>query len=129
VREPDLNGARYVSFYNLTRQSSVATWAKVADGYFSRLVGLLGTTKAWSRPGRGLWIVPSRGVHTLGMLYSLDLVFLDRNRMVVEVQENISPFRISKVTLRAHSVLELPTGTLTRTHTQVGDQLDVTPAA
>ena len=128
MRGPNLNGARYVSFNNRTRQSSVATRAKVADGYFSRLVGLLGTTRAWPQPGRGLWIVPSRGVHTLGMKYSLDLIFLDREHRVVEVQENIRPWRISKVTLQAHSVLELPAGTLARTETCVGDQLEVSPA-
>jgi len=128
VQKRDLNDSKYVCFYNLTRQSSVAARARVADGYFSRLVGLLGTSRSWPRPGNGLWIVPSRGVHTLGMLYALDLIFLDRARVVVEVQEDIRPFRISKVTLKAYSVLELPGGTLARSHTRVGDQMEVTPA-
>jgi hypothetical protein len=100
----------------------------VADGYFSRLVGLLGTTRRWARPGKGLWIVPSHGVHMIGMLYALDLIFLDRNYQVVDVTENIRPFRISKVNFKAHSVLELPVETLSRSQTQVGDQLEISPA-
>jgi len=126
VREPDLNGARHVCVYNQTRERFVATQAKVADSYFTRLVGLLGTGRSWPRPGRGLWIVPSHGVHTLGMMYALDLIFLDRNHVVVEVEENVRPFRISKLSLKAHSVLELPAHTLFSTETRVGDQLEIT---
>jgi hypothetical protein len=60
------------------------------------------------------------------MMYALDLIFLDRNHVVVEVEENMSPFRISKLSLKAHSVLELPAHTLFSTETRVGDQLEIT---
>ena len=119
------NGGKYVCVYNKTRERFVATHATVADGYFSRLVGLLGTTRRWARPGKGLWIIPSHGVHTIGMMYALDLVFLDRNLKVVDVEEHVRPFRISKVSFRAESVLELPVHTVFRTETHVGDQLEV----
>ena len=122
---PDSNG---VYVYNRTRESFVAIQAKVADGYFSRLIGLLGKTRRWARPGQGLWIVPSHGVHTMGMLFALDLIFLDRNQVVVAIQEHLRPFWISSVHLRAHSVLELPTHTIFRTGTQVGDQLEISRA-
>jgi uncharacterized membrane protein (UPF0127 family) len=123
-----VNGGKYVCVYNKTREKFVAMHATVADGYFSRLVGLLGTTRRWARPGKGLWIVPSHGVHTIGMLYALDLIFLDRNHRVVDVVENIRPFRISKVSFKTDSVLELPVQTVCRTETQVGDQLEISPA-
>ena len=58
------NGHVYI--YNKTRETFVATEATVADSYLRRLVGLLGKTKRWAQLGRGLWIVPSRGVHTIG---------------------------------------------------------------
>lgn len=113
--------------YNKTRERFVATHATVADGYFSRLVGLLGTTRRWARPGKGLWIVPSHGVHTIGMMYALDLIFLDRDHKVVDVEEHVRPFRISKVSFKAESVLELPAHTVFRTETRVGDQLEISP--
>lgn len=114
-----------VRIYNKTREKFVATHAEVADGYFGRLIGLLGTTRRWARPGKGLWIVPSHGVHTIGMLYALDLIFLNSDHVVVDVEEHVRPFRISKLSLKAESVLELPLYTVFRTETRVGDQLEI----
>ena len=90
-----------------------------------RLVGLLGKTKRWARLGTGLWIIPSRGVHTIGMLFPIDVIFLDKNKEVVGVEEHVRPFRISRVSLKAASVLELPPHTIYRSGTQVGDRLEI----
>jgi len=116
---------RAVYVYNKTRETFVATEAVVADSYLRRLIGLLGKTKRWVRQGGGLWIVPSRGVHTIGMMFPIDLIFLGKQREVVHVEEYVRPFRISKVSLKADSVLELPPHTIYRTGTQVGDQLEI----
>jgi uncharacterized protein len=114
-----------VYVYNKTRETFVATEAKVANSYFTRLVGLLGKTKRWAQLGKGLWIVPSRGVHTIGMLFPIDLIFLSKEKEVVHVEEHVRPFRISRVSLKAMSVLELPPHTIYRSRTQVGDQLEI----
>jgi hypothetical protein len=119
------NNSKHVYAYNMTRETFLATKARVADGYFSRLIGLLGKTGRWARAGRGLWIVPSHGVHTIGMLFAIDLIFLDRERRVVHIEECVRPFRISKVSLKTTSVLELPPHTIFRTGTQVGDELEI----
>lgn len=116
-------GAVFV--YNKTRETFVATEAAVADSYLRRLVGLLGKTKGWARLGAGLWIIPSRGVHTIGMMFPIDLIFLSKEKEVVHVEEHLRPFRISKVSLKASSVLELPPHTIYRTGTQVGDRLEI----
>ncbi|HUX10985.1 MAG TPA: DUF192 domain-containing protein [Terriglobia bacterium] len=121
------NNRKRVYVYNKTRETFVATNATVADTYVSRLVGLLGRTRRWARPGQGLWIVPSYGVHTIGMLFSIDLVFLDRGNHVVHIEEHVRPFRISKVILKADSVLELPPHTIFRTRTHAGDLLEIGP--
>jgi uncharacterized protein len=113
--------------YNKTRETFVATEALLADSYLRRLVGLLGKTRRWAQLGRGLWIVPSRGVHTIGMLFPIDLIFLGKNKEVVHVEEYVRPFRISKVSLKASSVLELPPHTIFRSGTKIGDQLEIAP--
>ena len=118
---------RAVYVYNKTRETFVATEATVADSYLRRLVGLLGKTKRWARHGCGLWIVPSRGVHTIGMMFPIDLIFLSKEKEVVHVEEFVRPFRISSVSLKAASVLELPAHTIYRTGTSVGDRLEITP--
>jgi uncharacterized protein len=119
------NGSGTVYVYNKTRETFVATEATVADSYFARLVGLLGKTRRWAQLGKGLWIVPSRGVHTVGMLFPVDLIFVGRDKEVVHVEEYVRPFRISKVSLKAVSVLELPPHAIYRSRTQVGDQLEI----
>lgn len=116
---------RRLYVYNKTRQTFLATEAALADSYLRRLVGLLGKTKRWARFGRGLWIVPSNGVHTIGMLFPIDLIFLGKDKEVVHVQEHVRPFRISTVLWKASSVLELPAHTIYRSGTQVGDQLEI----
>ena len=117
------NGHVYI--YNKTRETFVATEATVADSYLRRLVGLLGKTKRWAQLGRGLWIVPSRGVHTIGMMFPIDLIFLSKEKEVVHLEEHLRPFRISAVSLKATSVLELPAHTVFRTGTQVGDRMEI----
>ena len=114
-----------VYVFNKTRETFVATEAALADTYWSRLVGLLGKTRRWARPGRGLWIYPSHGVHTIGMLFPIDLVFLDGEKVVVHVEEHVGPFRVSSVSLKSKSVLELPPYTVFRTGTQVGDRFEI----
>jgi len=123
LKEKRRQGLMYV--YNRTRETFVATEAVLADGYWQRLVGLLGKTSKWARLGAGLWIVPSHGVHTIGMLFPIDLIFLGRNKEVVRVEEYVRPFRISRVCLKANSILELPAHTVHRTGTRVGDKLEI----
>jgi uncharacterized membrane protein (UPF0127 family) len=114
--------------YNKTRETFVATETTVADDYFRRLIGLLGKTKSWAKLGRGLWIIPSRGVHTIGMLFPIDVLFLDKNKEVIHIEEHMRPFRISKVSLKATSVLELPAHAIYRSGTKVGDRLEIASA-
>jgi len=116
---------RHVYVYNQTRETFVATEVSVANNYFLRLVGLLGKTARWAQPGRGLWIVPCCGVHTLGMMFPIDLVFLDREKRVIHIDEYVRPFRISNVIRKAASVLELPVHTIYRSGTRKGDCLEI----
>ena len=116
---------RLVYVYNQTRETFVATEVTVANNYLLRLVGLLGKTARWAQPGRGLWIIPCRGVHTLGMMFPLDLVFLNKEKQVIHVEEYVRPFRISKVFRKAASVLEFPVHTIYRSGTREGDCLEI----
>ncbi len=118
------NGSIYI--YNKTRETFVATEVTVANSYLPRLVGLLGKTKRWAQLGKALWIIPSSGVHTIGMLFPIDLIYLDKDKQVVHTEEYVRPFRISKMSLKTRSVIELPAHTIYRTGTQVGDRIEIT---
>ncbi len=109
--------------FNKTRQTFLASRVKIADSVLSRLVGLLGKRRL--EPDSGLWIFPSRGIHTVGMLFDIDVVFLDRDLKVVAQREIVHPFSVTGIYLNAESVLELPARTILRSRTEVGDELTI----
>jgi uncharacterized membrane protein (UPF0127 family) len=110
---------------NLTRGTVLATCLEVADSGPKRGKGLLGR-KALAA-GEGLWIIPCESVHTFFMQFSIDLVYLDRRNKIRKVRESVPPWRLSAC-LSAHSILELPSGTIRATQTQRGDALEFAPA-
>jgi hypothetical protein len=120
---PGPTGGRYA--YNRTRQAYLATDLALADTHWSRLRGLMATAATKFPQGSGLWIVPCRGVHTFGMRFAIDVVYLDAEQRVVYVQQQLKPWRMAPVRLSAASVVELPTGTIGKTQTGLGDVIDV----
>lgn len=107
--------------YNQTRECFLSLNVKVADTTLSRLKGLIGKFKL--RSDEGLWVVPSQGVHTFGLFFPLDLIYLDENYRVIHLVEHLPSFRIGPFKAHAESVLELSTHTIYSSHTQIGDQL------
>jgi hypothetical protein len=107
---------------NDTRQTVLADAADVANTSATRRTGLLKHERL--EPGQGLWIVPCESVHTFFMKFPIDLVYLDKRRKVRKVRHAVPAWRMSAC-LTAHSVLELPAGTVARTGTAVGDELAV----
>src|SRR5689334_24140362 len=113
--------SRHVYVYNKTRETFLAFRVKVADSILGRLVGLLGRRSL--QPDSGVWIVPANAIHTIGMLFSFDLVLIDKDFKVVGLRELVRPFRVTWPERHAESVLELPAHTIFRSRTQIGDQL------
>ncbi len=114
---------RQVTIRNVTRGTVIGTRIAVADSFLTRLIGLLGRRRL--ETDTGLWILPSSGVHTFGMLFPIDVIALDRRLFVCAVWPKLGPFRISGVSWRIRSVVELPSGSIQRADIQRGDQLEV----
>jgi uncharacterized protein len=112
--------------FNQTRQTYLATELAVADTHWTRLCGLLGLRSGDFRNGSGLWIVPCHGVHTLGMGFPIDVVYLDCAMTVIHIQSNLRPWRFAPIRTQAASVLELPIRTAAETKTAVGDKIEIT---
>lgn len=89
-----------------------------ADRFLSRLVGLLGRRSL--QEGEALLLSPCRSIHTLGMRFAIDALFLDGEGRVQAVLEALAPWRIPAPVPAASMVLELPAGTLARVGTGVG---------
>ncbi|HEV3201943.1 MAG TPA: DUF192 domain-containing protein [Bryobacteraceae bacterium] len=107
---------------NQTRNTVLAESADMADTSAKRRTGLLKHERL--NPGDGLWIVPCESVHTFFMKFPIDLVYLDKQTKVRKVRHRVPAWRLS-VCLSAHSILELPAGTLEQTGTRVGDELTI----
>jgi uncharacterized membrane protein (UPF0127 family) len=111
-----------VRVVNRTRGILLGNRVRTASTFLSRLVGLLGT--AAIAEGEGLWIVPCRSVHTLGMRYPIDVAFLDARGVVVGILEGLPPNRVGRVFRDARGALELRSGILAVTGTVPGDRLE-----
>jgi uncharacterized protein len=92
-----------------------------ADTHLARLKGLLGRLRLKS--DEGIWVIPSQGVHTIGVLVPIDLIYLDSGYKVLHTVESFGSFRIGPIRRHSASFLELPTRTIYSSQTQVGDQL------
>ena len=99
----------------------MADRADIADTSAKRRTGLLKHTKL--EPGEGLWIAPCEGVHTFGMKFAIDVLFLNKKKKILKMRPNMVRRRMA-ISFRAHSVLELPAGTIEATGTAKGDQLE-----
>ena len=111
---------------NLTRNTVLADCMEVADSAAKRNKGLLG--RECLAPGEGLWIIPCESVHTFWMRFPIDLVYLDRKKRIRKLRNSVPAWRLSAC-LRAHSVIELPAGTIRATRTEYGDNLDFSEAS
>ena len=93
---------------NLDTGASSPTTSAVADTRATRAVGLL--SRSGLEPGEALWIVPSRGVHTWWMRFTIDVVALDERGMVIDRVSRLKPWRIRLPRRGTAGVLELPAG-------------------
>ncbi|MGA3130612.1 MAG: DUF192 domain-containing protein [Terracidiphilus sp.] len=109
---------------NVTRGTMLAAQLENAQTGAARRKGLLGRERFL--PGEGLWIAPCESVHTFFMRFPIDLVYLDRKHRVKKVRSNVAPWRMSAC-FTAHSVLELPAGTIVATRTERGDSVEFAP--
>jgi uncharacterized protein len=107
--------------FNVTRQAFINLGVAVADTLPSRLRGLLGKMRL--RADESLWVIPSRGIHTFGLMFSIDVIYLDANQRVVRLVEDLSPLRVAPICFEADSVLQLPARSIYGSGTQLGDQL------
>jgi uncharacterized protein len=87
----------------------------------ARMWGLLGRRRLPVQTA--LHIVPCNAIHTCWMLFSLDVVFLNRDWTVVRIVRNVRPFRFVLGGQAAHSVLEMTAGWLEPNALRVGDRV------
>lgn len=108
--------------FNQTRNVSLMTQGRLADTFWLRLRGLLGSVPL--QKGEGLVLVGEKSIHTLFMGFPIDVIYVDKNYQVIRVDENMVPYRLGPFVAQSAYVLELPLGVIAMTATQVGDQIE-----
>ncbi|MBN1687713.1 MAG: DUF192 domain-containing protein [Candidatus Omnitrophica bacterium] len=106
--------------YNTSNNQEVAE-VESASTFSRRLFGLLFEKSKESAPA--LWLVPCKAVHTCGMRWPIDLIFLSKTFQVVEICKGVKPFSWPVVCWRAHSVVEISRDHWDKDAVRVGDQL------
>jgi uncharacterized membrane protein (UPF0127 family) len=69
-------------------------------------------------------IVPCNAVHTIGMAFALDLLFLSRNGTILRLEQDVRPWSM-RFCLKSYAVVEMPAGALEHCSCQVGDQVSL----
>lgn len=92
-----------------------------AHSWLMRLKGLLGTVSL--ADNNSMWIKPCSSIHTMGMLYSIDILFLDKHNRVNKISEQVKPLRFRWGPKQTLSVIELSAGTVKNIGIHMGDTL------
>ena len=109
--------------FSVVHQSGacIARNVRKADTFLSRLVGL-----AWSGKRRALLLEPCGSIHTIGMFYPLDVVFLGERGVILRTLLALGPFRAA-MCRRARITLEFPAGTAPSKFLSTGEKLYLYP--
>jgi uncharacterized protein len=108
---------------NATKKREIAGVVLMADSFLKRLKGLLGENTL--KEGHSIWLRPCKGIHTIGMKFPIDAIFLDKGNAIVAVRRNLLPNRVTRLYLGAESVIELAAGSLSETDAEIGDVIEI----
>ncbi len=106
---------------NQTKGTAISQSTEIADTFSSRSRGLLG--RRVFPAGEALVIRPCNSIHMFFMRFSIDVIFVTSQGIVLRVYHNLKPWRLTPVFFNAEYVIELPSGTLAKTNTDVGDEI------
>jgi uncharacterized membrane protein (UPF0127 family) len=106
---------------NLTRGTTIASEVHFATTGKDRTRGLLG--RDLMPEGEALVFPRCRQVHTFGMRFPIDVLFVDKHGRVARAVQDMKPGRLSAWVLRSSSTVELPAGTLEKSGTRTSDEI------
>lgn len=109
---------------NLSNGTVLADRVRMADNFKKRLKGLIGNPGL--KHGEALILSPCKSIHTCFMSFHIDVIFTNKEMIILHTMESIGPFRFSPLITRSHMVIELPAGRLAATGSRTGHQLQLT---
>ena len=113
----------YYCLKNITKNNIVADKIIIADKFWIRMFGLMGRSDL--EENEGLLLTPCNSVHMMFMRFPLDVLFLDKEFVVVKIIENLKPWRISPIVHNAFQTVELSHGSAMKKYINDGDRLSL----
>ena len=107
---------------NTTKKTLLAKDAKLCKSIFSIALGLM-----FSKPRPLIFIFEKEKIvplHMFFVFYPIDILFLDKNKIVIEIKENFRPFGLYTPKNKATYVIELPKGAIKSPKTEIGDKIE-----
>lgn len=93
---------------------------ELARTLWKQTVGLLGRSRLAANSG--IWLEPCNSIHTFGMQFAIDVLFLDASGGLVYTVQCMKPWRVCWPVWRARVVVEIPEGTIAARDIQVGNR-------
>jgi len=108
---------------NETKATLVCDRVQIASDPLRRMKGLLG--RSGLPEGQGLILSPCNSIHTFFMRFAIDVVFLDGQGYVLKVHRDVKPYRVVAGGFGAKMVLEMASGEMAKSGTDLGDRLRI----
>ncbi len=108
---------------NRSKNQIICSEVIVATSFWQRSRGLIG--KKELSADAAMWICECNWIHTFFMSFPIDAVFINKKMIVQQIKYNIHPGRLTLPVWKAHSVIEMASGTAQQNRIAIGDQLDV----
>jgi uncharacterized protein len=109
---------------NITENQEISKNVIIANSFLKRLKGLTFTKEL--SPDSCMYISPCGQIHTFFMNYNIDVLYLDKNNIILDVDENIRPGKIGKKVKDAAAVIELQGGKITKCNIKIGQTVKIT---
>ncbi len=110
-----------IRIQNTTKNTTLTHSCVVANTFFRRLKGLLGSAPL--SDGEGLLLVNEKSIHTFFMTFPIDVIYIDEQKKVIRLDDNVVPNKIGKHLSNSRYILEVPVGTIAKSRTSIDDQL------
>ncbi|MDV3428406.1 MAG: DUF192 domain-containing protein [Bacillota bacterium] len=108
----------------VTNNEEICKSLIVADSFFKRLKGLMFTKEL--PPDSSMYINPCGQIHTFFMNYDIDVLYLDKNNVILDIDESIKPGKIGKKVKGAAAVIELQGGKIRKSNIKIGQAIEIT---
>ena len=108
---------------NLTKKTAVSRHGKICDSILAKFIGLMFSLKQKNTLIFKFNREQVISLHMVFVFYPIDVLFLDKNKIIVDFKENFRPFSFYSSKRKSMYAVELPNGAIKKSRTEKGDKI------